>query len=338
MRYLRGIGIKGFGSRQVRSLLKRTESTGNRDVRRLLVAPPRAMLHSLNVRWLRKQLTAITAGHPERWVLWTRFPSPELVEATEPMPFRSTIYEPIDRYDASLDFRPAERRRIVKAEAQLLSRATVIAGSAGVAQRFRTAAGGSTWLPFGRDCQASIDAEKPGTKAGQLRIGVVAEFDWRVDERLVAGIAKERPNWQIVLVGPRAKQWGSELGRLKNVVFVGRLEPADVPGQVASFDVALIPYVINDWTRACLPIKVFEYLAEGRPVVSSELPELTPFWDVVDLVPADAFVGAIEKALRTDDAAARERRVNASMRFTLQERAHRSIELLVAKDLMVTAV
>jgi hypothetical protein len=328
VRYLRGIGIKGFGVRQLRSLIGPRISRTERPFRRLFVAPPRRLWHPLNVAWLRRQLLAVTEARPYDFLLWTRFPSPELVEAIEEVPFRSIIYEPIDRYDASLDFTPGERRRLAAAESRIAKRAAVIAGSASVAHRFVNAAGGSRWLPFGRDCRAISDNEGAVASGGRLRIGTVAEFDWRVDERRIWTIAHERPQWQIVLVGPRRKNWGKSLEHLRNVEFVGRVAPAQIPGIVRSFDVGLIPYIENDWTRACLPVKLYDYLAEGRPVVSAHLPELAPFSDVIELVSSNEFVSAIVRALADDTPTKRRRRIEASTRFTLQHRVSRVVSLI----------
>jgi glycosyltransferase involved in cell wall biosynthesis len=164
--------------------------------------------------------------------------------------------------------------------------------------------------------------------SGRPRVGVVAEFDWRVDEGLIEKIARERPTWQIVLVGPRSRRWGTNLFGLPNVVFVGQVQSAELAVQIESFHVALIPYVVNDWTRACLPVKVFDYLAQGRPVVSTLLPELTALSDVVEAVPADRFISAIERALQEDGTRARARRLEASARFTLQDRAQRAASLV----------
>jgi len=292
----------------------------------------------VNVQWLRRQLIKLTDGRPQDWTFWTRFPSPELVQAIEALPFRRNLYEPIDRYDASLDFSPSERGRIALAEARLLSRATVIAGSRSVAERFQQAAGGSTWIPFGCDCGVAKKDACSMSAGNEIRIGVVAEFDWRVDEQLISRIADERPNWKLVLVGPLSKRWGAGLARLKNIEFIGRVDAPEVAGHVASFNVALIPYVLNDWTRACLPVKVYEYLAQGRPVVSTQLPELAPFSEVVDLAPANDFGAAIKRALDSDSPAARERRVQASTRFTLQDRARKAVELLEGKPVVAAVL
>jgi glycosyltransferase involved in cell wall biosynthesis len=92
--------------------------------------------------------------------------------------------------------------------------------------------------------------------------------------------------------------------------------------------VTLIPYRLTDWTTACLPVKVFEYLAEAKPVVATPLPELELFRDVVTLVPAEQFEVAIAQTLANSEQSAPERRRNAANRFTLQARARQAAELL----------
>jgi glycosyltransferase involved in cell wall biosynthesis len=97
---------------------------------------------------------------------------------------------------------------------------------------------------------------------------------------------------------------------------------------IADCDVALIPYRLTDWTSACLPIKVFEYLAEGKPVIATPLPELEGFSDVLTLASPDRFEAAIVEALGDSEQAAGMRRRQAASRFTLQARAVRAGQLL----------
>ena len=83
-----------------------------------------------------------------------------------------------------------------------------------------------------------------------------------------------------------------------NVRWLGPKPYSELPRYVAAFDVGLIPYVENDYTRSCFPLKLYEYLAAGKPVVASGLPELAGMEPDVVLVDGPAaFVDAIEAAL-----------------------------------------
>jgi glycosyltransferase involved in cell wall biosynthesis len=112
------------------------------------------------------------------------------------------------------------------------------------------------------------------------------------------------------------------------VHWLGSLKPEQARGVIAACDVALNPCVLNQWTESALPVKVFDYLAEGRPVVSTPMAELDIFKDLIELAPAGQFISAIEAALATDTPQAATRRKQASQRFTSQDRARRAFELV----------
>jgi hypothetical protein len=335
LHYLRGIGIKGLRLHQVLSIPSRIAGLGApvtdgtiRD-RSLLIIPFRSGLATgVNSWWIRRQLLRLTAGSPDRWTLWTRFPSPELVDALESLAFGRLVYEPIDWYAAAEDLSLADRQRLVQAEARLAKRAMVITGGLALAERFRSSPGGSHWLPFGHDLNRESGGEGICPSVSRPRLCVVAELDWRLDDVLLCALAKKHPDWQLVMAGPRRRPWGDQLARFGNVRWLGRIPAARVRPVIADSDVTLIPYRLTDWTSACLPVKVFEYLAEAKPVVATPLPELTLLKDVVTLVPPHRFEAAIVEALSTTVPGTKERRLQAVTRFTLQDRARRAAGLL----------
>jgi hypothetical protein len=92
---------------------------------------------------------------------------------------------------------------------------------------------------------------------------------------------------------------------------------------------------MTDWTRACLPVKVFDYLAEGKPVVATPLPELSLFKDVVKLVPPENFEAAIVEALKLTGPKVREEFRRASRRLTMQDRAMHAAGVLQGEFALV---
>ena len=103
----------------------------------------------------------------------------------------------------------------------------------------------------------------------------------KVDFDLVDEVAGSLDEGSLVLAGPADDPEVAERLRATasqpNVVWIGGVEYDTLPSVVASFDVCLIPYLENDYTRSCFPLKLFEYLATGKPVVASGLPELTGY-------------------------------------------------------------
>src|SRR5207245_6058535 len=110
---------------------------------------------------IKRRLRLMTKGAFEEWVLWIRFPSPELVLALQGLPFGRIVYEAVDNYAAEPLYTPKERHRLEAAEVELSRRAIVITASSGATGRFKDAALGAYWLPIGQDA---------GLRAGTSRV------------------------------------------------------------------------------------------------------------------------------------------------------------------------
>lgn len=100
----------------------------------------------------------------------------------------------------------------------------------------------------------------------------------RLDIGLLEYVAKNHPEWQIVLVGPEDEAFkSSALHQLKNVHFLGNKTPESLPGYIKSFDVAINPQLVNEVTMGNYPRKIDEYLAMGKPVVATYTPFMEYF-------------------------------------------------------------
>jgi len=96
----------------------------------------------------------------------------------------------------------------------------------------------------------------------------------RLDVELLAKMAQGHPDWSIVLIGPVQDRECYVLKKYSNVHFIGLVSYEELPRYVRYFDVAMIPYSINEGTRYINPTKLLEYMAAGKPVVSSDIPEI----------------------------------------------------------------
>ena len=104
--------------------------------------------------------------------------------------------------------------------------------------------------------------------------GYVGVVDERLDLGLVAGLADRLPDWGIHVVGPVAKISLEDLPHRQNLEWLGPREYDELPEVVAGFDVALMPFALNEATRSISPTKTLEYLAAGLPVVSTRVPDV----------------------------------------------------------------
>jgi glycosyltransferase involved in cell wall biosynthesis len=132
------------------------------------------------------------------------------------------------------------------------------------------------------------------------RLGFYGVIDERFDLALLEALARERPHWQIVLLGPVVKIDPSTLPRLSNIHYLGQKAYRELPDYLAGWDVAIMPFAENEATRFISPTKTLEYLAGGRPVVSTPIHDVVhPYGEqgLVEIARRDGFVRAVERAL-----------------------------------------
>jgi glycosyltransferase involved in cell wall biosynthesis len=132
-------------------------------------------------------------------------------------------------------------------------------------------------------------------------IGYVGGLHRHVDFELLFEMARARPRWSWVLVGPRQAEVNG-LGSLPNVRLLGQRPHHELARHIREMDVCLVPYLNNDATETVVPVKLNEYLAAGKPIVSTKLPAVSEFNEQHDvLFTADGepepFLRAIESAL-----------------------------------------
>jgi len=132
-------------------------------------------------------------------------------------------------------------------------------------------------------------------------IGFFGNMDGNtVDRDLLDAVIRARPNYRFALVGPMAADF-EPLTDHANVIATGQQPYRDVPRFGAAFDVCLMPWLNNDWIKHCNPVKLKEYLALGKPVVTTPFPELARCGDLCYVAEnAAAFATAIDRALAED--------------------------------------
>jgi UDP-galactopyranose mutase len=137
------------------------------------------------------------------------------------------------------------------------------------------------------------------------RLGWFGVIDERLDLDLMTAIARRRPDWSIVLVGPVAKIDEASIPDLPNVHRLGQKSYEELPAYLAGWDVAIMPFARNEATAFISPTKTPEYLAGGRPVVSTSITDVVRPYGANGLVriadDAGAFEAACEAAMAEDD-------------------------------------
>ena len=135
-------------------------------------------------------------------------------------------------------------------------------------------------------------------------MGYFGVIDERIDYDLVARVAESFPHGSVVMIGPLAKVERSILPSLDNMHWLGQRAYADLPAYVKAFDVCLMPFALNDATRYINPTKTLEYMAAGKPIVSTAVPDVVHnFTPIVKVAASSAdFVPAVKRGLTSPDA------------------------------------
>ena len=131
------------------------------------------------------------------------------------------------------------------------------------------------------------------------RLGYCGVIDERIDLDLIAGIADARPEWQVVMVGPTVKIDPAARPQRPNIHWLGQQNYQDLPAFIDGWDVCLLPFALNESTRFISPTKTLEYMACGKPSVSTAIRDVVePYGHVVPIRgDAAGFVAACEEIL-----------------------------------------
>ncbi|OUL19675.1 UDP-galactopyranose mutase [Nostoc sp. 106C] len=136
------------------------------------------------------------------------------------------------------------------------------------------------------------------------RLGFFGVIDERMDIELLRGIADSRPDWHLVIIGPVVKIDPATLPQRENIHYLGSKDYKQLPAYLAGWDLAMLPFARNEATRFISPTKTPEYLAAGRPVVSTSIRDVVrPYGDSKLVRIADTvseFVAAAELAMQED--------------------------------------
>lgn len=252
-------------------------------------------------------------------ILWVY--TPTVARYLDLLPGRGLVYHCVDRWWAFNDYDTDE---MLRCHEILCRRADhVFASSRELEQDCLKFTDRASYAPHGVDWdhfRQAVAAPQPRPAdlpdTGRPVAGFVGLIDDWIDLELLAGVARANPQADVVIIGASRVPMDS-LAALPNVRLLGRKPFAELPAYLARCDVALIPFKLNELTRAVNPIKLREYLSAGVPVVTTALPELLAFEgrEGVDVVyDGAAFVAAVTRRLAAPADAPLRQRLSDSMR------------------------
>jgi glycosyltransferase involved in cell wall biosynthesis len=167
-------------------------------------------------------------------------------------------------------------------------------------------------------------------------LGYWGAIDERMDHRLLESLALRHPDWSIVLLGPIVKHTIKDfpyLKKLKNIFWLGPKDYSLLPNYAKAFDVCLNPFVLTREGKHLSPTKTLEYLATGKPVVSTPLTDVLRFYDgVVNIADGvEEFEKAVKRCLEEDNESLKQKRIDSTENKTWENTVRKMEELILDK-------
>ena len=213
-------------------------------------------------------------------IAWVFLPTGTILSLLEKLPFKLILYYCIDDFSKSSRF----ARKITRTERELLKMADLVFVTSQQLYKKCIQFNSQVFsVPFGVDPKnfnlAKAESNEKPNDIAQLKeplVGYIGGIHRWVDQTLMKELAHRHPDCSFVFVGPIQTDVKT-LSQEKNIVFLGQKPKEDLPSYVGHFTACLIPYRMTPYTENVYPTKLNEYLAIGKPVISTPLPEILNF-------------------------------------------------------------
>ncbi|WP_224362241.1 spore coat polysaccharide biosynthesis glycosyltransferase ExoP [Hyalangium versicolor] len=270
------------------------------------------VVRTTNRELLRLQVKrAMKQLHFKRPISWSFLPASAPVSGTLGEEF--VVYHCVDEFSA---FSDTNGKHIAELEERLLRKADLVITSAERLRENKAKVNPNTVLVrhgvdyqhFVKACDAATEIPEDIAKLPKPIIGFFGLMaDW-VDQEAMIATAKAHPEGSVVVIGKVAPDCDvSAMKAVPNIHFLGRKPYASLPGYCRAFDVALMPFKVNELTLNANPLKVREYLAAGLPVVSTDIPEVRKVGLCKLATSTEDFVAKVDECLAEGAGPSRER-------------------------------
>ncbi|MCJ8338143.1 MAG: glycosyltransferase [Pseudomonadales bacterium] len=286
--------------------------------------PGNKTIRQLNRRLLLKQISPLVKASAVQPILWTSLPS--AVDLVGHLGERACIYYCGDDFSAlaGVDHQP-----VSEMEAELAEKAhLIITASDKLALKFPQAK--TVTLTHGVDYHHFAT---PVNAAKDLPSGLTAGFYGSIsswfDQQLMYQVARRLPNWKFIIIGPIQTDV-SLLQKLSNVYLLGPRPYRQLPSYSQHWYVSILPFSKNRQIEACNPLKLREYLAAGRPIVSTAFPALKGFEALINIADsADQFADQLQHCLLYQDEEQKQARQARVIDASWQAKAQQLKQLLI---------
>ena len=294
----------------------------------------------LTTRALRRHAAALGFDKP---ILWLYFP-PTFEHLIGQLGESLTCYHCTDDHAGYAEMLGLDRQRVAQEETRLVEAVDIVFTTSRPLYEQKVRHNPHTYLMpnvadvnlFGPVARGAVPpAPELAALPGPI-VGFIGAIDsYKVNLDLLAEVARLLPTWSFVLVGPVGLGDHTQAGGLPdtpNLHFLGPRAYTSLPAYVAAFDICVIPYQINSYTVGVFPLKFWEYLAAGKPVVTTPLPSLSDYYQYVHVAagPSD-FVEALQRALASEkDATAIQQRLTLADGHSWKARAAEMARVLAS--------
>lgn len=287
-------------------------------------------------RFVRKKMKAHGFEKPILWVY-----SPVCADLVDHVPHSALVYDCVDRHSAYGGLmNPA---LVDQMELELAAKCDqVFATAKPLAERLEAANPHTAFIPNGANFARFYEASKPLPCPDDLRdiphplFGFVGALQPCIEYGFLEFAAKTHPEWHFVFLG--GEKPGADLSKLKamaNCHFLGLRPNEQLPAYIAQFDACLNLFAAGDLSKDVSPLKFYEYLATGKPIISTPQPEqVLQFKDLIHIAPtAEDFVRCCREALLEHDTDLREGRLEAGRRSSWDARVAQMREILTRRGI-----
>ena len=233
-----------------------------------------------------------------------------------------------------------DARHGVLSEAQIVQRADLVICSSKQLFREKVSQNPRTYfVPNAADVEHSRKALDPELAVSSLlqqiplpRIGYVGSIDHRMDFRLLKEVSGSHPDKSFVLIGPILTEVPTDIASAANIYFPGKIAYSEMPAVLKGFQVCIIPFKKDEISATVFPLKLFEYLGAGKPVVMSDFnPDLLDFTKntAVSCGQSAEFSRAVQTALDSNSPARNQERIQVASENTWKHRGEVIAQLLL---------
>ncbi len=298
--------------------------------------PPLGLITAeLRRRLLTRTLRKLSMREPVLWLY-----RPEMHRLIGQFGESLCVYHVVDEYTGYVGVTPSLRALLRQEELRMLSKANLVIVVSEALYRNRVSANPNTFVvPNGVDIDAFKAIEDLGEPPEDIRsiarpvLGYIGLISARLDLNCLRLVLDNLPQCSLVLLG--SIDWAQAEDELKSLLsrphvhYLGRKTPQEMPAYLRHFDVCLVPYRVGEETVNADPLKAYEYLASGKPIVGADIPSLRRFSEVIRLASTEAeFLRHVKEAISDVDSEMPARRKKLAEQNSWDDRVEQISHLL----------